>query len=181
MTGRSGAGPRVGIVVGSDSDLEIMQQAGRVLQEFGVPYELTIASAHRSPSRADAYALAAEGRGIQVLIAAAGAAAHLAGVLASRSVLPVIGVPLGGSALNGLDALLSTAQMPGGVPVATVAIGGARNAALLAVQILSTADPALRHRYRAYKDRLAHEVEEKAARLTPKGDVGMVPPPGRAR
>jgi len=93
----------------------------------------------------------------------------------------VIGVPLGGSALNGLDALLSTVQMPGGVPVATVAIGGARNAALLAVQILSTADAALRDRYRAYKDRLAHEVEEKAARLTPKGDVGMVPPPGRAR
>lgn len=181
MMGGRLVGPRVGILIGSDSDLEIMQQAGRVLQEFGVPYEMTIASAHRSPARVDTYALAAEERGIQVLIAAAGAAAHLAGVLAGRSVLPVIGVPLSGSALNGLDALLSTVQMPGGVPVATVAIGGARNAALLAVQILSTADPALRDRYRAYKDRLAREVEEKAARLTPKGEAGMVPPPGRPR
>ena len=181
MMGGPALGPKVGILIGSDSDLEIMQQAGRVLQEFDVPYELTIASAHRSPARVEAYAMAAEERGIQVLIAAAGAAAHLAGVLAGRSVLPVIGVPLGGSALNGLDALLSTVQMPGGVPVATVAIGGARNAALLAVQILSTADPTLRDRYRDYKDRLAREVEEKADRLTPRGDVGMVPPPGRAR
>jgi phosphoribosylaminoimidazole carboxylase PurE protein len=181
MMGRPAVGPRVGILIGSDSDLEIMQQAGRVLHEFGVPYELTIASAHRSPARVDAYVMAAEERGIQVLIAAAGAAAHLAGVLAGRSVLPVIGVPLAGSPLNGLDALLSTVQMPGGVPVATVAIGGARNAALLAVQILSTGDPALRDRYRAYKDRLAREVEEKAARLTPRGDAGMVPPSGRGR
>jgi phosphoribosylaminoimidazole carboxylase PurE protein len=178
MTRRADASPRVGIVIGSDSDLEVMHPAERALQEFGVTYELTIASAHRSPSRVDAYAAEAEGKGIQVLIAAAGAAAHLAGFLAGRSALPVIGVPLGGTALNGLDALLSTVQMPPGVPVATVAIGAARNAALLAVQILGTADPGLRERYRAYKERLAREVEEKAARLAPRGDLGMVPPPG---
>jgi phosphoribosylaminoimidazole carboxylase PurE protein len=181
MTEQPSDRPLVGIVMGSDTDFETMQQAARVLQEFGVSYEITIASAHRSPARADLYAKEAEGRGVRVIIAGAGASAHLAGVLAGRTVLPVIGVPLGGGTLGGLDALLSTVQMPGGVPVATVGIGGARNAALLAVQILSTADGALRERYRAYKEKLAREVDEKAARLTPKGEPGMVPPHGDGR
>jgi len=168
-------GPLVGIVLGSDSDYPTMEAAARTLGEFGVAWECTVASAHRSPDRVDAYTREAESRGLRVIIAAAGAAAHLAGVLASRTVLPVIGVPLAAS-LGGLDALLSTVQMPGGVPVATVGIGGARNAALLAVQILATADPALRERYRDFKERLAREVEEKAARLVSKGEAGMVPP-----
>ena len=176
MAAGPSAHPVVGIVIGSDSDYETMEHAGRVLHEFGVTYEITIASAHRSPARVEAYAREAEGRGLRVIIAGAGGAAHLAGVLAGLTVLPVIGVPLAGPALGGLDALLSTVQMPGGVPVATVGIGGARNAALLAVQILGTADPALRERYRAYKERLAREVEEKAARLTPGVEPGMVPP-----
>ncbi|HEV2356415.1 MAG TPA: 5-(carboxyamino)imidazole ribonucleotide mutase [bacterium] len=171
-------GPRVLILMGSDSDLPVMQEAGRVLGEFGVPFEITVASAHRSPDRAATYAREAEGRGVRVIIAGAGGAAHLAGILAAHTPLPVIGVPLGGSAVNGLDALLATVQMPAGVPVATVAIGGARNAALLAVQILATADDTLRDRYRAYKARLAREVEEKAARITTAatGGFGMAPP-----
>ncbi len=181
MTGQPAGAPVVGIVMGSDSDYPTMEPAARTLQEFGVPYEVTIASAHRSPGRVEAYAREAEQRGVRVIIAGAGASAHLAGVLAGRTVLPVIGVPLAGSTLGGLDALLSTVQMPGGVPVATVGIGGARNAALLAVQMLGTGDPALRERYRAYKERLAREVEEKAARLTPKGEPGMVPPHSKGR
>ncbi len=176
MAVRRDAAPRVGILMGSDSDLPVMREAGRVLTEFGVPYELTIASAHRSPARVDRYASEAEGRGLAVLIAGAGGAAHLAGVLAARTVLPVIGVPLGGSAIGGFDALLATVQMPAGVPVATVGIGGARNAALLAVQILATGDPELRERLRAYKARLAAEVEEKAGRLAASPEPGMVPP-----
>jgi len=176
MTGSGERTTRVLILVGSDSDVPVMQEAGRVLAEFGVPYELTIASAHRSPDRADRYAAEAEGRGVQVLICAAGAAAHLAGAVAARTVLPVIGVPLAGGALGGMDALLATVQMPGGVPVASVAIGGARNAALLAVQILGTADPELRERYRAQKARLAAQVDEKAARLGATTEAGMVPP-----
>ena len=181
MTGQQAGTPLVGIVIGSDTDHPTMEVAVRVLNEFGIPCEMTIASAHRSPNRVEAYAREAEARGLRVIIAGAGAAAHLAGVLAGRTVLPVIGVPLGGSTLGGLDALLSTVQMPGGVPVATVGIGGARNAALLAVQILSTADPDLREQYRKYKDRLAREVEEKAARLTPRGEPGMVPPQSDGR
>jgi 5-(carboxyamino)imidazole ribonucleotide mutase len=171
-------GPRVLIVMGSDSDLPVMQEAGRVLADFGVPFEMTVASAHRSPERAATYAREAESRGLRVIIAGAGGAAHLAGAVAAHTALPVIGVPLAGSAVNGLDALLATVQMPAGVPVATVAIGGARNAGLLAVQILATADGGLRERYHAYKDRLAREVEEKAARITASapGNVGMAPP-----
>jgi 5-(carboxyamino)imidazole ribonucleotide mutase len=167
--------PRVGILMGSDSDLPLMEEAGRVLAEFGVPYELTVASAHRSPDRVLAYAREAEGRGIQVLIAGAGGAAHLAGVLAAHTSLPVIGVPIPGPALGGLDSLLSTVQMPSGVPVATVGIGAARNAGLLAVQILATSDPALRDRFRQFKARLAAEVEAKAARVA----AGMAPGAGR--
>ena len=178
MTPRGPTAPRVGIVMGSDSDLAVMQEAARILAEFGVPYEMTLASAHRSPARVEAYAREAQGRGLHVLIAAAGGAAHLAGVLAAHTVLPVIGVPLASSTLAGFDALLSTVQMPGGVPVATVGIGSARNAALLAVQILAVGDPELRERYGAYKARLASEVEEKAARLAARPEPGMVPPPG---
>ncbi|HYM69537.1 MAG TPA: 5-(carboxyamino)imidazole ribonucleotide mutase [bacterium] len=176
MTTTADARARVAIVVGSDSDLPVMQEAARVLTEFGVAYDLTIASAHRSPDRVERYVAEAEQRGIQVVIAGAGAAAHLAGVIAARTALPVIGVPLAGGALGGMDALLSTVQMPGGVPVATVAIGGARNAALLAVQILGVAEPALRERYRAHKTKLAEQVEEKAARVGASSEAGMVPP-----
>jgi phosphoribosylaminoimidazole carboxylase PurE protein len=170
------------ILMGSDSDLPVMQEAGRVLTEFGVPFDMTVASAHRSPERAAKFAREAEGQGVGVIIAAAGGAAHLAGAAAAQTVLPVIGVPLTGSAINGLDALLATVQMPPGVPVATVAIGGARNAALLAVQILAAADHQLRDRFRAYKERLAREVEEKAARIgvAAGGGLGMAPPPSRA-
>ena len=175
MAARAGA-PRVGILMGSDSDLPVMQEAGRILAEFGVPYEMIVASAHRSPGRVEAYARDAESRGIRVLIAGAGGAAHLAGALAAHTVLPVIGVPLDSSTLRGMDALLSTVQMPGGVPVATVGIGAARNAALLAVQILGTEDGALRDRYRVYKTRLAADVEEKAARLAASPEAGMAPP-----
>jgi phosphoribosylaminoimidazole carboxylase PurE protein len=176
MTAGPDATPRIGIVMGSDSDLPVMREAGRILAEFGVPFEITIASAHRSPARVEKYVSDAEERGLQILIAGAGGSAHLAGVLAGRTVLPVIGVPLGGSGLGGIDALLSTVQMPGGVPVATVGIGSARNAALLAVQILALGDASLRDRYRAYKARLAAEVEEKAARLASSPEVGMAPP-----
>jgi 5-(carboxyamino)imidazole ribonucleotide mutase len=181
MTSHPSGAPLVGIVIGSDTDYPVMEQVSRLLTEFGIACEMTIASAHRSPARVEAYARDAEARGLRVIIAGAGGAAHLAGVLAGLTVLPVIGVPLAGATLGGLDALLSTVQMPGGVPVATVGIGGARNAALLAVQILGTADPALRERYRKYKERLAREVEEKAMRLTQKGEPGMVPPQSDGR
>ena len=154
------AKPLVGIVMGSDSDLEVMREAAVALEGFGIPHELRVCSAHRSPDRARRYARDAEARGLRVLIAGAGWAAHLAGVLAAVTTLPVIGVPIGSSPLQGLDSLLSTAQMPGGVPVATMSLGraGARNAGVLAAQILATADRGLRARLRAYKARLAAEV-----------------------
>src|SRR5512136_585215 len=140
--------PQVLIVMGSDSDLSVMEEAGKVLAEFGVPYEIRISSAHRSPRATAALAAEAAGRGVRVIIAGAGMAAHLAGVMAAETVLPVIGVPMGGGALNGVDALYATVQMPGGVPVATMAIGkaGAKNAGILAVQILALGDPALTER-----------------------------------
>jgi 5-(carboxyamino)imidazole ribonucleotide mutase len=140
-----------------------MEEAVKVLQEFGVPFEMRISSAHRSPRKTAALVAAADERGIKVIIAAAGVAAHLAGVIAAETILPVVAVPMQGGALNGLDALYSMVQMPGGIPVATMAIGkaGAKNAALLAVQILALADPALTGRLRAYKERLASEVEQK--------------------
>ena len=157
----AGSTPLVGILMGSDSDLPVMEEAARVLEEYGIPHEVRICSAHRTPEGAAAYAREAAGRGLKVLIAGAGGAAHLAGALAAGTVLPVIGVPLGSSSLQGLDALLATAQMPAGVPVATVAIGkaGARNAALLALAILATADPALRGRLEAARRALAEKVE----------------------
>lgn len=158
---------KVGIVIGSDSDLKIMQQAGEMLERFGVEHEITIASAHRSPRRASDYARQARRRGIGVIIAGAGGAAHLAGVLASETTLPVIGVPIDSSPLQGLDSLLSTVQMPAGVPVAAMGIGasGARNAAILAVQILSLSDPELARKLTNFKRHLADEVRKKGERL----------------
>ncbi len=158
--------PLVAIVMGSDSDLPIMEECAKILTEFQVPYEMTISSAHRSPERTAEYACKAEERGIEVMIAGAGGAAHLAGVIAAHTILPVIGVPME-SGLLGLDSLLSTVQMPGGVPVATVAIGkaGARNAGILAVQILSGKHPELKKSLLRYKTTLAAKVEEADKKL----------------
>lgn len=158
---------RVGIVLGSDSDLEIMRETVKVLDALDVGSEVVVASAHRTPRRTEEYATAAEGRGLRVLIAAAGGAAALPGVLAAWSPLPVIGVPIAATPLGGLDALLAIAQMPSGVPVATVAIGkwGATNAAILAAQILAVGDPALRERLVNYRKRLAEDVDERARRV----------------
>jgi len=162
--------PRVGILMGSDSDWEVMSAAAARLEQFGIPYEAQVTSAHRSPERTGAYASEARERGIQVLIVGAGAAAHLAGVVAAQTTLPVIGVPLDATSLRGLDALLATVQMPAGVPVATVAIGkaGAENAAILAAQILSLADRALAQKLNELKADLARQVDEKNARLDSK-------------
>ena len=157
--------PKVGIVMGSDSDLKIMQDAVKVLRDFGVESELVVASAHRTPYKALQYAETAEERGIEVIIAGAGAAAHLGGVLAAVTPLPVIGVPINATALNGLDALYAMVQMPSGIPVATVAINGAKNAGILAAQILSVKDPELRKQLKAYKEKMAQEVELKNQRV----------------
>jgi len=159
--------PRVGIVMGSDSDYEIMAEAAKALKEFGIPFEMTVASAHRSPERAATWARTARERGIACLIAGAGAAAHLAGVLAAETTLPVIAVPIDATSLNGLDALLAMVQMPAGIPVATMAVGkaGARNAGLLAVQMLSIADGELAGKLDTFKADMAKGVEEKAGRL----------------
>ncbi len=158
---------RVGIVLGSDSDLEVMLEAVRVLDALEVGSEVVVASAHRTPDRTREYATTAQTRGLGVLIAGAGGAAALPGVLASLSLLPVIGVPISSTPLGGLDALLSMAQMPKGVPVATVAIGawGAANAGILAAQILAVGDPALATRLAAYRAGLAAEVDERARRV----------------
>ena len=159
--------PVVGIVMGSDSDWPLVKKACDALDGFGVPYETRVISAHRTPDVALEYSRSAEGRGLKVIIAAAGGAAHLGGVLAAGTVLPVIGIPVAGGALNGLDALYATVQMPSGVPVATVACGSAGpvNAALLAVQILGTADESLRERFRAHKKTLAEKVAKANARI----------------
>ncbi len=161
---RSTPVPQVGIVLGSDSDLPVFAGCRDFLRENGIAYELIVASAHRTPERASTYATTARGRGLKVIIAGAGMAAHLAGVLAAHTTLPVIGVPVDSSSLNGLDSLLSTAQMPPGVPVATMGIGkaGARNAGILAVQILAVADPALAERLTAFKAQLAAQVIEQS-------------------
>lgn len=152
--------PLVGIVMGSDSDWPLMQKTAETLKSFDIPFEVRVMSAHRTPEIAAEYAKTAESRGLQVIIAAAGMAAHLAGVIAGHTVLPVIGVPVTGSALNGLDALLAIVQMPGGIPVATVALGsaGATNAALLAVQILGTADSELRKKFHHHKTAMELKV-----------------------
>ena len=159
--------PLVGILMGSDSDRPVMEEAGRILDQFGIPWELRISSAHRSPDKTLAYVKGAEGRGIEVIIAGAGWAAHLAGVVASATSLPVIGVPIDSSAFQGLDALLSTVQMPPGVPVATVAVGkgGARNAGILAAQILALKYPHIRKKVLLFKRNLAKEIERKDVAL----------------
>jgi len=159
--------PEVGIVMGSDSDLEIMKETVSVLKEFGIPFEITVASAHRSPRRAAQFASSAHKRGIKVIVAGAGHAAHLAGAMAAHTRLPVIGVPIDSSVLKGVDALLSTVQMPAGVPVATVSIGrsGARNAGILAAQILALSDPELGQRLDKFKKEMAAQVGQKAKRL----------------
>jgi phosphoribosylaminoimidazole carboxylase PurE protein len=161
------SGPLVGIVMGSDSDLPIMEEAGKALKELGVPYTMTVASAHRAPDLLRSWIRGIEAQGVRVIIAGAGGAAHLAGVAASETLLPVIGVPLEASSLQGLDALLSTVQMPGGVPVATVAIGkaGAKNAGVLAVRILALQDEALAKRLAGYRSKMAQDVEKKAQAL----------------
>jgi len=157
--------PVVGVVMGSVSDLPVMKETARVLDDFGIPYELTVVSAHRTPGRLYNYAGKAEEKGLKVIIAGAGGAAHLPGMLASITPLPVIGVPVKTSTLSGLDSLYSMVQMPGGVPVATVAINGAKNAGLLAVQILGVADCNLRNRLKEYKQEMAEKVKETAASL----------------
>ncbi len=159
----------VSIIMGSDSDLAIMRKAAEMLEKLGVEYEITIVSAHRTPARLFDYASNAESRGVRVIIAGAGGAAHLPGMVAAITPLPVIGVPVNVTAFNGQDALLSIVQMPAGVPVATVAIDNAANAGLLAAQILGTGDDALRDRVKAYKAELESMVLEKAGRLEREG------------
>jgi phosphoribosylaminoimidazole carboxylase PurE protein len=158
----------VSVVMGSDSDLPIMTEATKVLEEFGIGYELILTSAHRTPQRTTKFAVSAAGRGIKVIIVGAGAAAHLAGVIASQTSLPVIGIPINATSLNGLDALLSTVQMPGGIPVATMAIGkaGAKNAALYAARVLALEDKGLSTRLSSYIKKMAKEVEKKQKNLT---------------
>jgi phosphoribosylaminoimidazole carboxylase PurE protein len=159
--------PLVSIVMGSDSDLEIMREAGKALEEFGIAYEIDVTSAHRSPDRTAEYARKAAGRGIRVIIAGAGGAAHLAGAIAAHTTLPVIGVPIPATSLQGMDALLATVQMPAGIPVATVAIGksGATNAGILAAQMLALADSSIAKKLNAHKESLARGVEEKSKKL----------------
>jgi phosphoribosylaminoimidazole carboxylase PurE protein len=157
----------VGILMGSDTDLPVMNEAGKTLEKFGIGYEMEVVSAHRTPARAHEYATTAVKRGLKVLIVGAGAAAHLAGVMAANTTLPVIGVPLGTSSLNGLDALLATVQMPGGIPVATMAIdkAGAVNAAIFTAEILGLSDPDIAQRLVGHKEELVRGVAEKNARL----------------
>lgn len=157
--------PLVGIIMGSDSDLPVMSAAIEICEEFGVAYEVDIVSAHRTPEKLVQYAVNAESRGLKVIIAGAGGAAHLPGMIASLTVLPVIGVPVRTSSLDGMDSLLSIVQMPGGVPVATVAINGAKNAGILASQIIGTGDSSLRKIIAAYKNKMREEVEQKVDKL----------------
>lgn len=157
--------PIVGIIMGSDSDLPVMQEAAEVLDEFGVPYELTIVSAHRTPERMFEYAKTAVSRGLKVIIAGAGGAAHLPGMTAAITTLPVIGVPVQSKAMSGIDSLYSIVQMPPGVPVATVAINGAKNAGLLAVQILGSSDKKIQDKMIQYKEELKKSVIVKAEKL----------------
>src|SRR5690242_6884025 len=160
MTG-NGPGPRVGIVMGSDSDWPVMKSAGDALKEFDVAFEADVVSAHRMPDEMLAYGREAAGRGLEVIIAGAGGAAHLPGMLAAVTPLPVIGVPVPLKYLDGMDSLLSIVQMPAGVPVATVAVGNARNAGLLAVRILAAGDPALQERMVAFQAELKATAQEK--------------------
>lgn len=159
--------PLVGILMGSDNDYDVMVEAGKILKQFDIPFEMTVSSAHRTPERTAKYVGTARERGIRVLIAGAGAAAHLAGVVAAETTLPVIGVPIDSSCLEGLDALLATVQMPAGIPVATMAIGkaGARNAGIYATQIIGSADSAIADKLAHFKEEMAAGVEAKAEAL----------------
>ena len=158
--------PLVGIIMGSKSDLPVMQDASDVLKEFGIAFEITVVSAHRTPERMFTYAKEAAGRGLKVIIAGAGGAAHLPGMVASITTLPVIGVPVKSSnSIDGWDSILSILQMPNGIPVATVALNAAKNAGLLATQILATADESLVLKMQAYKDELRKKVEESASEM----------------
>jgi len=158
---------RVGIIMGSKSDLPVMQDAADILKEFGIEYEITVVSAHRTPERMFDYAREAQGRGLKVIIAGAGGAAHLPGMVASITTLPVIGVPVKSSnSIDGWDSILSILQMPNGIPVATVALNAAKNAGLLAAQILATADESLTVKMQDYKDELRRKVEESAAEMS---------------
>ena len=168
--------PLVGIVMGSDSDLPVMEEAIKILKNMEIGYEIIVSSAHRSPERTRKYSISAEEKGIHVIIAGAGAAAHLAGFIASETVLPVIGVPIDSSSLKGIDALLSTAQMPGGIPVATMAIGkaGAKNAAIFAAQIIGLNHPETREKLHLYKKNLALQVEEKSKSIEEKLNIPVL-------
>ncbi len=157
--------PLVGIVMGSDSDLAVMSEATAVLEEFGVPYEISVASAHRAPALVHEYSTSAKSRGIKVMMAAAGGAAHLAGVVSAVTTLPVIAVPIKSKSLDGLDSLLSMVQMPPGIPVATVGINSAKNAGLLAIQILATFDESLSQKLVEYKAKMASDINTKNEKL----------------
>lgn len=159
---------KVAIIMGSDSDWQMVEPAGKLLAEFGITTEVVVASAHRTPDKVHVFASEARQRGVEVIIAAAGAAAHLAGVVAAYTTLPVIGIPINSTSLNGLDSLLSIVQMPAGIPVATMAINGAKNAGIFAVQIMSGKHPELIDKLTDYREQMVHEVEEKAARLATK-------------
>ncbi|MGR6835293.1 5-(carboxyamino)imidazole ribonucleotide mutase [Syntrophomonas erecta] len=161
--------PLVGIIMGSDSDLPIMKEAADILEQFGVDYDITICSAHRLPEETARFASTAIERGMKVIIAGAGGAAHLPGVIAAYTVLPVVGVPIKTSSLSGVDSLYSIVQMPRGIPVATVAINGSANAALLAVEIMAVSDLQLRDRLVAYREKMAQGVRQKDTRLKEKG------------
>ncbi len=159
--------PVVSIGMGSDSDLEIMREAGKALDDFGIAYEIDVTSAHRSPDRSADFAKKAADRGIKVIIAGAGGAAHLAGVIAAHTILPVIGVPIPSTSLTGMDSLLSTVQMPPGIPVATVSIGkwGATNAGILAAQMIAIEDEGVAKKMHSHKEKLARGVEEKSRKM----------------
>lgn len=166
-SGKDGAAPAVGIIMGSDTDLPVMSESAKMLDKFGISYEVEVISAHRSPAKTHEYASTAIARGLKVVIVAAGGAAHLAGVVAALTTLPVIAVPMATTVLSGIDSLLSTVQMPAGVPVAAMAIDkpGAINAAIYAAEILSISDPAVARRLVEHKEGLARSVEEKSARV----------------
>ena len=157
---------KVGIIMGSDSDLQIMSESAKILEEFGISYEISVISAHRTPDVAHKYASSAKDRGLSVIIAGAGGAAHLAGVIASFTTLPVIGVPIMTKALEGIDSLFSTVGMPPGIPVATVGINSSKNAGLLAVQIIATSDKNLTKKLSLYKNKLCAEVKAKGQKLS---------------
>lgn len=161
--------PLVGIIMGSDSDLSVMQEAADVLELFNIPHEVTLVSAHRTPDRMVLYAKTAQEKGLKVIIAGAGGSAHLPGMTAAHTSIPVIGVPIKTKSLNGLDSLLSIVQMPFGIPVATVAVNGAKNAGLLAVSILASSDSELMEKLQTFKSRMAEKVLKKAKELEEKG------------